>query len=522
MAPPVWAYQVDNFIPPPDEELVCSICQAIFCDPVQSPCNHVFCRTCIAKWLETNRNCPICRKRTTRTTLQEVVPIVKNMIMKLILRCHNSERGCKAKFPLESCESHVKDCPYELVQCKNKPCKQMFVRKDIKDHETNSCFHSVVRCDSCRLKVSCRSLLTHNCVDELRVRLKGKDEKLKEYREKLKKLKEELKSIRESEDFTSDSSIVSISPTEILFNFTENSNLSEFSSISSDDSTNQQSDESEANWSSPRPTRESMMFELEQLQERINDHFGQIRSAANEQAEDNNSSIEYPRASSPASLEDSSVLAAEPAEVFVEEEPESIVRPAKRRLLTQILDSTDEEEQLEAAPQPSRKRTFQHLNKVDSTSGNNIEPVAGPSYRSSNITDSSTSNNDSSPSNQSSRFKLRPKLKSRCADRRSMPMNDVASPTAPNGSIVFERTRSLLEQYNLESDPEWLPPTALEDDSSDSNLYEFRRPATSTDDSSSSYESASSYEDGAVGRTSDLLNSFYASSDSDEWLPPGY
>ncbi|GBN79593.1 E3 ubiquitin-protein ligase PDZRN3-B, partial [Araneus ventricosus] len=188
MAPPIWAYQVDNFDPPPDEELICSVCRSVFCDPVQSPicsvcrsvfcdpvqspCNHVFCRSCINKWLESNRNCPICRKRTTKYTVQEVVPIVKNMIMKLILYCHNKEKGCEEKFPLESCEAHLKVCVYEIVRCNNKPCKEMLMRKDLEDHELNKCLHRYIRCQNCCLKISSIGPAKHNCVKALKKRLR--------------------------------------------------------------------------------------------------------------------------------------------------------------------------------------------------------------------------------------------------------------------------------------------------------------------------------------------------------------
>ncbi|KAL0240934.1 hypothetical protein GEMRC1_006170 [Eukaryota sp. GEM-RC1] len=45
--------------------LDCTICDSIFEDACTLPCGHCFCRSCITQWLKQNRNCPICRHKTT-------------------------------------------------------------------------------------------------------------------------------------------------------------------------------------------------------------------------------------------------------------------------------------------------------------------------------------------------------------------------------------------------------------------------------------------------------------------------
>lgn len=175
MAPPQWAYQVENFVSEPDEELVCSICRAVFCDPVMCPCDHVFCRACITKWLQSSRNCPICRKRASSASIKQTVPIIKNLIMKLMLNCHNKGLGCKSQFSLENSVSHTKECEYELVQCKNKPCKDQLFRKDLTEHETKDCPHRYIKCKKCRSKIPTTVLPEkHDCIQALQARLRGK------------------------------------------------------------------------------------------------------------------------------------------------------------------------------------------------------------------------------------------------------------------------------------------------------------------------------------------------------------
>ena len=41
----------------------CSICQDTYNDPVMLHCRHIFCGDCVAKWLEKNTTCPMCRAK---------------------------------------------------------------------------------------------------------------------------------------------------------------------------------------------------------------------------------------------------------------------------------------------------------------------------------------------------------------------------------------------------------------------------------------------------------------------------
>ena len=39
----------------------CAICKRSLQDPVQLPCRHVFCLSCITNWLDDHDVCPTCR-----------------------------------------------------------------------------------------------------------------------------------------------------------------------------------------------------------------------------------------------------------------------------------------------------------------------------------------------------------------------------------------------------------------------------------------------------------------------------
>ena len=59
----------------------CSICMELMTNPILIECTHVFCGTCLFKWLQTNKNCPICR--LSIPTADKLIAVVnKNNIQK--------------------------------------------------------------------------------------------------------------------------------------------------------------------------------------------------------------------------------------------------------------------------------------------------------------------------------------------------------------------------------------------------------------------------------------------------------
>jgi len=59
----------------------CSICMELITNPILIECTHVFCGGCLFKWLQTNKNCPICR--LSIPTADKLIAVVsKNNIQK--------------------------------------------------------------------------------------------------------------------------------------------------------------------------------------------------------------------------------------------------------------------------------------------------------------------------------------------------------------------------------------------------------------------------------------------------------
>ena len=84
------------------EDIICSICKDVVQEPVQTPCDHVFCSECIILWLEEGRrNCPIDRQELTFEGLKPPNRVITQLINKLTIRCTNFEKGCRLLCKLE-------------------------------------------------------------------------------------------------------------------------------------------------------------------------------------------------------------------------------------------------------------------------------------------------------------------------------------------------------------------------------------------------------------------------------------
>lgn len=162
-------FDVEKFDSPPDPDLVCCICQCVLDGPVESPCRHVFCKVCIETWLHHNRNCPTCRHRLKKRHLKPILPIVQNMLNRLLMFCDFRNNGCREKVPLEMYDKHINECDFKMMECKYEKCFESVLRKFLKKHEEEECEHREKLCtDVCGLMIPVRIYDNHDCVEELR------------------------------------------------------------------------------------------------------------------------------------------------------------------------------------------------------------------------------------------------------------------------------------------------------------------------------------------------------------------
>lgn len=161
-------YSVDNFDPRPSEELVCTVCRGVFRQPVECPCRHVFCRSCIGQWLQLQTSCPVCRQETVPSSIVPVLPLVSNLVARLTTRCPNS--GCEKKMSLEHLQRHAKNCEWRRLQCPD--CENHFRADAFTEHRRDRCPRRLVRCSAqCGFDVRAEELPIHDCCTEMKHRI---------------------------------------------------------------------------------------------------------------------------------------------------------------------------------------------------------------------------------------------------------------------------------------------------------------------------------------------------------------
>ena len=168
-------YDTEKFCQPPDPDLVCCICQCVLLSPVECPCRHVFCNVCITTWLINHHNCPTCRRRVRQIQLKPVLPMVQNMINRLLMFCDFRDNGCADNVMLELYLGHVETCGYRKIKCCFSRCGQMILLKDKEQHENKDCdFREKLCTGRCGLMIPVCMFDSHDCCEELRRFNRGK------------------------------------------------------------------------------------------------------------------------------------------------------------------------------------------------------------------------------------------------------------------------------------------------------------------------------------------------------------
>lgn len=161
-------FDTDRFTSPVNESLTCSICRDVLEDPVQAPCEHAYCRSCIEGWLVHETSCPEDREPLCVSDLRPLFRYMRNDLDRLQIRCRNRHHGCEIVSDLEFIGRHEQDCPYEKLKCPNERCMTYCSRRELSDH-IRTCEHNQQVCPKgCGLLITRPSDHDHNCIQELR------------------------------------------------------------------------------------------------------------------------------------------------------------------------------------------------------------------------------------------------------------------------------------------------------------------------------------------------------------------
>ena len=138
------ATEVIEYGAPPPEELTCSICLQVLCDPtLTSCCGQHFCRGCIDRVMARGHVCPLCNEKGFQTMLNKEK---HRKVRELKVYCKLKAQGCGWVGELGALERHLDvadgncgfvevDCEFGVIGCVGK-----MPRKDRESH-SRECMH---------------------------------------------------------------------------------------------------------------------------------------------------------------------------------------------------------------------------------------------------------------------------------------------------------------------------------------------------------------------------------------------
>uniref|UniRef100_A0A4W4EZT5 PDZ domain containing ring finger 4 n=1 Tax=Electrophorus electricus TaxID=8005 RepID=A0A4W4EZT5_ELEEL len=172
-------FEIDRFESPVDPDFVCRLCGKVLEEPLTTPCGHVFCSGCVIPWVDKQSSCPVKCQGISTKELNHVLPM-KNLILKLDIRCDNYSQGCRGVVKLQHLSDHVEMCDFSSVNCRNKGCGAVLNLKDMDSHMREKCEYRLTEVckNGCGLMLTLKEKLeNHNCRDALRTQncvLEGK------------------------------------------------------------------------------------------------------------------------------------------------------------------------------------------------------------------------------------------------------------------------------------------------------------------------------------------------------------
>ena len=106
---------VNRFTGDNHEQFQCAVCLDIVEEPVETPCEHLFCKSCLKTTDAgaTKYKCPTCRKEFNHA--KSVNRNLKAIYDSLKLRCTSSE--CKEQFTISNYKSHDETCQKRFFKC---------------------------------------------------------------------------------------------------------------------------------------------------------------------------------------------------------------------------------------------------------------------------------------------------------------------------------------------------------------------------------------------------------------------
>jgi len=129
------------------QDLMCAICYNLVYEPVQTPCSHVFCNSCLKPWIEQKQTCPMDNKAVSSSSLkplQSANPLAYRILASQLVKCPlHANEGCTWTGEYSSIANHLKSGCGE--PCKF--CNEFIVQEvGMKTHLDHFCFAIPLPC----------------------------------------------------------------------------------------------------------------------------------------------------------------------------------------------------------------------------------------------------------------------------------------------------------------------------------------------------------------------------------------
>ncbi|XP_061583920.1 E3 ubiquitin-protein ligase PDZRN3-B isoform X2 [Cololabis saira] len=151
-------FELERFKGTVDPDFKCNLCNKVLEEPLTTPCGHVFCSGCVLPWVVQRSSCPVRCQRVSAKELNLVLPL-KNLILKLEIKCDHYSRGCDAVVRLQHLAAHAQECGFSPAKCANEGCEEVLSLGDMDAHMRETCEHRPA--GVCELAGGCGLMLTH-------------------------------------------------------------------------------------------------------------------------------------------------------------------------------------------------------------------------------------------------------------------------------------------------------------------------------------------------------------------------
>ncbi|KAM9724414.1 E3 ubiquitin-protein ligase PDZRN3 isoform 1-T2 [Menidia menidia] len=161
-------YDLERFVGYVNEGLLCCVCRDVLERPLQAPCEHAYCSSCISSWLLHHHSCPEDRLPLDVSALKPLYRYMRNDLSRLQIRCVNAGQGCEVVCSLESMHTHEDECDFAFISCSNTGCPVQVERRGLEAHLSECSFRSRECPNGCGHTLHSIDQSQHNCVAELR------------------------------------------------------------------------------------------------------------------------------------------------------------------------------------------------------------------------------------------------------------------------------------------------------------------------------------------------------------------